>query len=132
MRLCKELAVTADWLLGLAEYNAREESSPSPLTLVSATYEEVEGARELDPTKLVHALLGVLAENENLRARLKGARKRTRIEVDNAIRDLQRKVLRGLLGALDRAGIEPDVRREILDAMDREVEDGFRSRKRVG
>ncbi len=122
--LCRELQVSADWLLGLVGTKAEEEDSPS--ALLQAALDDLDFADELDQQQLVRALLGVLAENEQLKAQLKGARKRTNVEVANAVRDLQRKVLRGLLGGMDKAGIAKATREKILEAMDEEVEDGFR------
>ena len=130
--LCRELSVSADWLLGLSEEDLAHQSSIGPMALVTAVLEDVEGVDELDPKRVVHALLGVLHENEQLRAKLAGARKRTRIEVDNAVRDLQRKVLRGLLRAMDIAEIDPVTRASILDAMDTDDENVLRMGRQVG
>ena len=96
MLLCRELQVSADWLLGLV--GPKEDEAESPTALIQAALEDLEFADGLDQQELVRALLVVLSENEQLKAQLKGARKRTAVEVANAVRDLQRKVLPGTPG----------------------------------
>ena len=98
------------------------------MALVTATLDELDEVDEIDSRKLVHALLNALQETERLRSELDGARKRNRIDVENALRDLQRNVIRGLLKAMDAAEIDPEARERILEAMNTAAGEGVRER----
>lgn len=126
LRLCQVLDVSSDWLLGQSDVPKPRPTGPREL--IAATLDELDEVDEIDSKRLVHALLNTLQETERLRSELEGARKRNRIDVENALRDLQRNVIRGLLKAMDAAGIEQEARERLLEAMNAAAGEGVRER----
>lgn len=126
LRLCRVLDVSSDWLLG--ESDVPKPQPAGPMALVTASLDEIDDVEELDAKRLVHALLNALQETQRLRSELEGARKRNRIDVENALRDLQRNVIRGLLTAMDAAEIDRGARERLLEAMNAAAGEGVRER----
>lgn len=127
LRLCLVLGVSSDWLLGQSD--VAKPRPDGPTALVRATLDDLEDeVEEVDSKRLLHALLNALQDAERLRSELDGARKRNRIDVENALRDLQRNVIRGLLRAMDAAEISPEARERILAAMNEAAGEGVRER----